>query len=453
LIINEILEGVPTFKEFMTVKELDDSSEILANEFKSVELINLGKSKSGRAINCLKIGEGSKNALLFGFPHPNEPIGSLTVEFLSRFLAENPDTVEDLGYTWYLIKAIDPDGAALNEGWFKGKFDPVKFARNYYRPASHEQMEWTFPVTYKKLIFSNPPPETQALMKLMDQIKPSFMYSLHNAGFCGVYYYVSHEIQSMFPSFIKLVEKEELPIHEGEPEAPYIKQLQPAIFQMFGIQKRYDFYKENKVEKPHELIKCGTSSDDYLKRITNEKGFTLVCEMPYFYDKVLGDHSQSEYDRRDEFLGSLEFYKEAQSFTKPRFESIRSFCDPSSKIFTSVADLIDYFDGRIAPQIHHAKTSPMYEGKATKAQAFDSMVARKYYAVFRAAMTARLCKDAVMIHPEQRGHLNSIHKELDQWVVQTTTDLLKGTNFEVIPIQKLVKIQVGSALIAMQNLT
>ncbi|MHA2226115.1 MAG: hypothetical protein ACXAC8_12970 [Candidatus Hodarchaeales archaeon] len=175
--------------------------------------------------------------------------------------------------------------------------------------------------------------------------------------------------------------------------------------------------------------------------------------MPYFYDEILGDHSSSNHNRREKFLGSLErIYKEALSFTTPRFESIRAFCDPSSNIFTSVADLVDNFDGRIAPQIHHTKTSPMYEGKATKAQTFDSMVARKYYAVFRAAMTARLCKDAAKIHPEQRSYLDSIHSELDQWIEQKTKELLKGTNFEVIPIQKLVKVQVGSALIAMQNL-
>ena len=152
-IFNEIMEGVPDFKEFMTVDELDNSSQKLAEQFENVELVNVGKSISGRPILCLKIGKGKKRALLFAFPHPNEPIGSLTVEFLSRYLAENPEITEELGYTWYLIKAIDPDGAILNEGWFKGKFDPLKYARYYYRPPSHEQIEWTFPIEYNKLSF------------------------------------------------------------------------------------------------------------------------------------------------------------------------------------------------------------------------------------------------------------------------------------------------------------
>ena len=175
MILNEILDKVPNFTEFMTVKELNDSSEKLASEFESVELSEIGKSREGRPISYLKIGEGKKCALLFAFPHPNEPIGSLTIEFLSRYLAENPEITKELGYTWYLIKAIDPDGATLNEGWFKGEFDPIKYTRHYYRPAPHEQNEWTFPVKYKKLNFSTPPSETQGLIHLIKEIKPIFM--------------------------------------------------------------------------------------------------------------------------------------------------------------------------------------------------------------------------------------------------------------------------------------
>ncbi|MFX1255766.1 MAG: M14 family zinc carboxypeptidase [Promethearchaeota archaeon] len=451
--IEKILDCVPAFKEFMTVEELDHSSRMLADEFKSVDLINIGTSTAGRTISCLKIGKGRKNAFCFAFPHPNEPIGSLTTEFLSHFLAENTDITNDLGYTWYLIKAIDPDGAALNEGWFKGKFDPVKYAKNYYRPAPHEQIEWTFPIKYKKLEFSSPPPETQALMKIIDEIKPSFMFSLHNAGFCGVYWYVTHEIKEMFPDFIKLTEQQKLPIHRGEPETPFIKKHHPAIFQMFGIKEEYDFYEENGVENPQELVKCGTSSDDYLRRVTEGQGLTLVCEMPYFYDKAVGDDSLTDYDRRKKRLEAIEFHKETHKYTKPHFEAIRKYCDQSSRIFTSVADGMDNFEKRITPIIHHTKTSSMYEGKATVAQAFDSMVASKYYGTFRGAMIARLCKEAASSHPEVKGELNKIRNELEEWVEQTIKNTLKGTNFEVIPIQKLVKVQVGSALIAIRHLS
>jgi hypothetical protein len=119
MILNEVVDKVPYYKEFLTIAELDTSATVLADEFDTVDKIKIGESAEGKPISYLKIGDGPKNALLFAFPHPNEPIGSMTVEYLSRHLAENPELVDKLGYTWYLIKAIDPDGAALNEGWFK----------------------------------------------------------------------------------------------------------------------------------------------------------------------------------------------------------------------------------------------------------------------------------------------------------------------------------------------
>ena len=448
----EILNNVPDYKEFLTVDELDESSRKLAEQYDSVDLLEIGKSDKGKPILCLKIGNGKKNALLFAFPHPNEPIGSMTIEFLSNYLPKNSGFLEELDYTWYFIKAIDIEGAILNEGWFKGEFTPLKYARSFYRPPGHEQIEWTFPIEYKKLKFDSPPPETRALMKIIDKVKPDFMFSLHNAGFCGVYWYVSHDIKEMYPEFIKLVEDQELPIHRGEPETPYIKEYHPAVFKLFGIQEAYDFYKANGVENPQELIKSGTSSDDYLKRMTYNKGYTLVCEMPYFYDKALDDDSPSEYDRRKKLLEMYDFYIEVFQYAKERFELIRELCDPSSRIFTTTIDYIDNFEKRIEPRIHFTKTSDKYEGKATVAQAFDSMVASRYYSSLRLAMISRLCEEVIKSHPEKNEEISIIKSEIDSKVEKIVEEVLNNTEFEVIPIQKLVKVQVGSALIVMKYL-
>jgi len=450
--INRVLEKIPDYKEFLTVEELDESSRQLADEFDSVKMVEAGKSREGRPISYLKIGEGKRNALLFAFPHPNEPIGSMTVEFLSHYLAENPEFTEELGYTWYLIKAVDPDGAALNEGWFKGEFNPVKYARHYYRPPSHEQIEWTFPVSYKKLEFNNPPVETRALMKVMNKTRPDFLFSLHNAGFCGVYYYISKPIQRMYPEYVELVNSQDLPLHRGEPETPYIKTLAPAIYQMFGIQNSYDFFTKNGVENPQELIKSGTSSYDYLNRITDSKGFTLVCEMPYFYDRALGDDTETEHDRRKLVLEAYEKASKTNMYVKKRFDIIKEYCDIENRLYTAVNDFVGNFEKRQAPRIHHAETSPMYEGKATVAQAFDSQVSRSYYQSLITGMTARLCGHAMEQEPSKKGMISGIKDELDVFVEENIKASLMGTTFEVIPIRKLVSVQVGSALITLKHI-
>ena len=448
----EILDQIPEYKEFMTIAELDDSSKLLANNFDNVELIEIGKSREERPIYCLKIGEGKKNALLFAFPHPNEPIGSMSLEFLSYFLAKNPKFTKETGYTWYLIKVIDVDGAKLNEGWFKGDFTPIKYARNFYRPAGHEQVEWSFPIIYKKLVFETPPPETQALIRLMQKIKPQFMTSLHNSAFGGVYFYVTLGVGNIFADLTEFVKREGLPLHLGEPETPYIKKLHEAIFQTFGIQEMYDFAEANGIENPQEFIKLGNSSFEYVKSITSEDYFVLVCEIPYFYHNSIDDIALTDFERRNLCIQSLEYMKEIYKHSRKFFNHVRKFCDRNSRIYTAVADFMRRTRPNLDFSINDAKTSSIYDGKATVSQAFDFNIASRFYCLLNVSMIARLCQEAILIHPENKVEIDEIKNRVEKWITQKINDLLKGIEFIVIPIQRLVRIQIGSIFISLENL-
>ena len=450
----EILNQVPKYKEFMTVAELNNSSKKLAKNFDHVDLKEIGKSREGRTIYCLKIGEGKENVLLFGFPHPNEPIGSMSLEFLSWFLAKNPDFTIETGYTWYIIKAIDIDGAVLNEGWFKGEFDPLKYAKNYYRCAQSDQVEWSFPINYKKLKWETPMPETQALMQLINELKPKFMYSLHNWDFCGVYFYVTRGVGNLFVDLTEFVKREGLPLHLGEPELEFRKVLYNAIFQNEGIQEQYDFLEAKGIENPQEFLKSGTSSWDYLKSIVSEENFTLVCELPYFYHNSIGDASLSEFERRDVLLQSLEYMKNNYKYAKKIFNKIKKFCDKSTRIYTAVDYYIKITRPNLDSSIYDVKTSSAYDGKATVAQAFDSNVARRYIrSLLNISMIARLCEEALSNHPENKVEIANIKNDLEKWIEQKINELLSGVQYIVIPIQKLVRVQIGSAFITLKNLS
>jgi hypothetical protein len=151
----QILSKIPDYKCFLTVDEMDENSKALAEEYPDkVKIFLAGKSRKGHPIYCLKIGNGSKNALMFGCPHPNEPMGAMTLEFFSRAIAEDDELREELDYTWYIIKSIDVDGTMLNEKWFKGPFTLYNYTRNFFRPVAYEQVEWTFPVEYKNYVFN-----------------------------------------------------------------------------------------------------------------------------------------------------------------------------------------------------------------------------------------------------------------------------------------------------------
>jgi len=129
-----LLARVPDFQEFLTLEELRASSQRLVAEFPGVaRLETVGASAEGRPIELLTIGRGARPALLVGVPHPNEPIGTLTLEFLCRLLCEDPELRARLDATVHVIKIADPDGLVLNLGWFKGAF-----SRSATRPSRPE---------------------------------------------------------------------------------------------------------------------------------------------------------------------------------------------------------------------------------------------------------------------------------------------------------------------------
>ncbi len=442
---SDVLDNVPDYKTFYTVDELNDSSEKLAAEHPDkVSLFEIGRSKRGETIKALRIGDGKLNALLFGFPHPNEPIGSMMLEYLSRRLVEDDALREELDFTWYLVKCADPDGARLNEGWFKGPFTPLNYALNFYRPPGYLQIEWTFPIEYKTLKWDKPVPETKALMNLMNKVKFDFMYSLHNSGFGGVYFYVSDRCPPLYPIFQKLARDEDLPLHLGEPEVPWAEKLADAIFLMPTSKEAYEFYKEHTGKDPATIINYGTSSDDYARSV-NPEVFTLVCEMPYYYDPRIEDTSNSDIKRRTAFLHGLDISEGIYNFIKEKYGKAKSHLTVSSPFTIAIEDYLKHFPDNLAAERHWAETSPKVERLATVAEKFDSYVVRKVYGLLLLGELVRLL-DYELTHGKKNPELEKLKDEVKQEVHSRNQELEGELNYYVIPIRKLVKVQLGSAL-------
>jgi len=433
-----VLEEVPQYKTFYTVDELNASSEKLARLHPSkVEILKVGKSRRGEEINALRIGNGQKPALLFGFPHPNEPIGSMTLEYLSWRLTED-ESLGKLDFTWYIVKCIDPDGARLNEGWFKGPFTPVNYALNYYRPPGHQQIEWTFPINYKTLVWDKPIPETKALMRIIDNTKPRFMYSLHNSGLGGVYFYVSSECKPLYRKLQGLAKKENLPLHLGEPETPYMKKLADAIFKMPTSAETYEFLKKHTKKDPSEIINYGTSSDDYARRVANS--FTLVCEMPYYYDPKIGDTSESDAVRREAVLHSLDIAEERYNFVKEKYSKVKATVrqrKDKKPFVDTIEDFLKRFPEILSAQRHWGETDRKLKRKATVAEKFDSYVISIFYSLLSFGMLYRCVKNT---------KFRIVKKEVFQRIKERNEDLEKQLSYKVIPIRSLVRVQLGSAL-------
>jgi len=452
--VDRMIRDIPDYGEFLTVEELNQSSVELAHKYSSVvELSTIGQSRAGDPIQAIIIGKGKQTAFLFGTPHPNEPIGAMMIEFLSRKLAEDEEFREWTGFRWVLIKCADPDGTRLNEGWFKGPFTPLHYARNFYRPPHFQQVEWSFPVSYKKLKFTSPIPETEAIMNVINREKPAFMYSLHNAGFGGAYYYVNKPCEPLYERYRQVAIGQSIPLQLGEPEMPYAKQLSEAVYLMPSIKDSYDYLEEYTDKDPAELIKGGAGSTDYARRVMPDI-FSLVCEVPYFYDPRIEDLNKSDVKRRDAVLGSVELSSKMFNFLQKEYEHVKNLLDSPSKFREAIEENLRVMPENLEAKRNWAESSEELNKLATVSQKFDNYVIRRFYGMLSFGMFIRMIDYQLqnVNTGEGKGKLEEVKLKVEKELEKHNEKLLKDLNYEVIPIRKLVAVQLGAALATVEYL-
>jgi len=435
-----LLARVPEHHEFLTLDELRARARTLVADFPGLaRLETVGSSTEGRPIELLTIGHGSRPALLVGVPHPNEPIGTLTIDFLTRLLCEDDALRARLDVTLFAVPVADPDGFVLNEGWFKGAFSPLRYALEFYRPPHREQVEWSFPVDYKTLQFTTPTFETATVMRVMERVRPRVFYSLHNAGFCGVYFYVSHHRPALFRRFHDLVAAQGLPLHRGEPEVPYLKILAPAVYELFSIRDTYDYLARTIDVDPAAVIEAGTCADDWLQQVRDD-AFSLVCELPYYTAPALADVTISDETRRAAVLEGtsreLALVKETAAFFEPIASRV-----PDHRLTRSVRDYLAKAPTRLAAERANAMAAE-FDRRATRAEVVDATVCSIFYHTLYLGEVHRL---ATMIGAAAVA--DAIHDRLETLAIE----IERASDLHVLPLRPLVAVQAGAGLLALAD--
>ena len=339
----------------------------------------------------LSVGSGSKNALLFGCPHPNEPIGGMLIHHLSEAVCKDAELRDAFDYTWHFIPTVDPDGTRLNEGWFAGPFTPTNYARHFYRPAGFEQVEWTFPISYKNLYFDKSLPETEMLMRVIDELKPELMASLHNAGFSGVYYYVSEGDQALFDLFHQIPAWEDLPLQLGEAEVPWAEPLAPAVFPMLETSIAYDHIEANGGNPADEF--SGTSSFEYARPYGT---FSIVTEVAYFDDPRINDETPTTVNRRQANLDRLDASLESRQLMNRFVEAADADLRAKTPFETTVRWWLDLEKGQDAERSWIA-SNPDMDRPATEAELFSNRIMPQFYRLCWQGLIVRMLQAEIAI--------------------------------------------------------
>ena len=448
---SSLLNEVPECKEYLKVDELNTNSNKLAEENPDiVKILELGKSTCNEPIKCLKIGKGKYNALIYGFPNPEEPVGGLMLDHFSNLLANNRSMLEQLDYTWYLIKCIDPDGARLNEGFLKGPFNPLHFSKNYYRTPGSFTGEMNFPYKYGELNIGNPTSETKALMKLIDQTRFDFISSLHNMKFDGMTYQVSEPCPNLYPSLWQIAKEYNIMLRKrpGRMLAPGVQLNASLPDVLAGYFTPIQNYIRSKAAGKGPLREPRGAFVFEYTLLTNPDVFMMIPECCIWYDprlfddgpskKTLNevlDYTQNVGSETNKFLFSL--YEKSLPLLKdssPFLEMLRQLFGRERERSINYGDPSVEFNQKQLKSLTTLATEIATEGRAD------------IYRMFNLGAMIRMFDYQLSQHNNKKTELESYRNEANEKLEEWNNIVEKKYERKTVPLKNLICMNMGSIL-------
>jgi hypothetical protein len=278
--VSDVVRELPHFESFCSVARLHALVASLRGD-PQFEIESIGKSANGMDIHHVRRGEGAVKALFVAGPHAMEPIGGLTVFSLLSLLRQGNPALCSADVEWHIVPCIDPDGAILNEGWSLQPFTLERFMKNYYVQPADQQVDVSFPIAHKNLVFDRPSHEAKVLQALLDRVRPDFFFSLHNAFVGGGFYHINRNIDPKYYRQLReLLQEQHMPLQTKPIWSEICPSFAPGVVEMFTMNKYYDRL-EQTLPNPELMLKnTGASSWEYLARIKPE-ALSFVAEFGY----------------------------------------------------------------------------------------------------------------------------------------------------------------------------
>ena len=277
------------------------------------------------------------------------------------------------------------------------------------------------------------------------------MYSLHNGGLCGAYWYITHEYEDIYDELRETALKNGVALQLGEPESPACIEFSDAIYKMAGISEDYDYLEKYSSKDPEKSCYGGTSSSDYALRFND--CVSLMTELPYFSDDRIADSSLTDITRRqsieDKLKNNVEHYKRLDR----ELSNVRKYIAPDNPFILLVDQIITEIESSADAQKKWSD-DPKFERPAKVSEVFDNDLVSKFYNSLSTSLCARACqhendkmkKDGCNDH-EALCLLEDTCEMLSEDLKNECEYLENKLNYKVVPIRDLVRIQIESGLI------
>ena len=294
----------------------------------------LGSSREGRPIDLISVGRGSRAALIVGAPHANEPIGCATIIRLLTRLARDRALREGFDWQWHFIPAIDIDGIALNEGWFRGERTLERYLEHFYRPPFRLQPEYAFPLDVTGYRFDKQTPESSCWRLALDHIRPQLHCSLHGADTGGSFFIVSDCQPRLCNALANLPAQSDITRNTVGDASVELAELAPGIFSFPSIDSM--IAKAISTHRPpQDAWNAGDSSAGYsTKRF---RSFNMVCEVPLWRDARERDPRDSGRTLAEVISEQIKMARADETLLKPFLPALRTESgDAEAALFASV---------------------------------------------------------------------------------------------------------------------
>ncbi|MET9830192.1 M14 family zinc carboxypeptidase [Streptomyces sp. NPDC006385] len=197
---------------YPTLSELTLSARALAAHRPGLcTLRQVGASRAGRPLHLLSVGHARRAVLVVAGAHANEPIGSSTLLAVAERVLHEPELRSDT--SWHFLLCADPDGAALHVTPApRSLFD---YHLGFFRPAAPEQPEWAPAALPPDRL----PPETRALTRVIDELRPYLQVTLHGTDLGGSWVQLTKDVPGLAEPFAKSAAHLHIPVETGASDA------------------------------------------------------------------------------------------------------------------------------------------------------------------------------------------------------------------------------------------
>ena len=449
--IEKVTQQLPVFDTFCSVDKLHRLVEGLQTD-KRFNIQVAGTSEAGIPIYHIQFGEGSVKALVVAGPHADEPIGSLTAFGLLTLLKNNNKELVGRDIQWHIIPCIDPDGAKLNEGWTQQPYSFKNFMRNFHKQYPTEQVDGSFPLSYKEIYFNQPTPEARALMDVLESVVPDFYYSLHNAFAGGCYFVLSDDLGlECYQALYRLLGKYNIGLNANSINDGFLQSYAESIYKLPSARVGYDFH-EKSGKDFRDFKKGGDTSWGYFQEI-NPDMVTFVSELAYLNFPIETFRETNIYLRQLVLQADAD-NKFVKTVILEEWNKVKNDLDIANPFYKKVSAYILLAEKNLhecAPetpfmQYQNLLSDPKYSGKATGDKRFNLHMT-VYWVLCHNYEFVRLLKAS-----QQTAIIQSSINRLESLFDNLLEDIGKNINLselEVIDVNTLAKVQLGSGLIAL----